>query len=273
MERDRINYGLIFAGLTGVFLGYKELTKDSTSESTSSLKSSVLQVNAYSKENDNKLVYTSGVLHPSDSNSLQDPMFSISVQGLKLRRKVEMFQWIQTNNSSMTLGWASHPICSMKFLPDHANPKWKVFDLDLTAKSPFKVNEFSVGSKVLKYINSWKEIQGEYTGSEFKQEKIQNRLILHKSKKRRLTPKVGNYRVTHEYIPTGVLVSIIGMQKGNEIVPYKRRLLLVKEGIVKPDEMLDEYGSNRLLNIWFVRATCLLGMGLGLHFGLKKKNE
>ena len=273
MDSDKINYGLIFAGLTGAYWGYKEYTNDSSRDSISSLKSSVAQVNTCSKENNSKLVYTSGVLHPSNPSSLQDPMFGISVQGLKLRRKVEMFQWMQIKNSSMTLGWVAHPISSEKFLPNFINPKWKLFDLDLTAKAPFKVNGFSLGSEILNHINSWKEVQGEYTGSEYKHERIENRLVLHKSKKKRLTPKVGNYRVTHDYIPSGVFVSIIGMQKDNRIVPYKGRLMLIKEGIVKPDDMLDEYGAKKSLNIWVVRATCFLGMGLGLRFAFRKKNE
>src|SRR5438067_1245365 len=44
--------------------------------------------------NNNKLVYTNGMLI---SNSvLQDPLFGYSEKVIKLQRKVEMYQWIQT---------------------------------------------------------------------------------------------------------------------------------------------------------------------------------
>ena len=132
MDKDKVNYGFILAGVSGLFWGFSEFTNDP--DYISSLKRSVTYPMEYSKSNDYKLIYISGPLTSSSSQSLQDELFRVSVQGLKLRRKVEMFQWIQAQDKAMVLNWTASPINSSGFLPHYTNPKWKIFDLDFTAK-------------------------------------------------------------------------------------------------------------------------------------------
>jgi Transmembrane protein 43 len=267
MEKDKVNYGFIIAGISACVLGISELTKGSSNED---LKRQVCHSTSLDISNEGKLIYVSGMLYPNNKNSLQDDLFRVSVSGFKLRRKVDMYQWIGSEPSSMKLGWSKYPISSSKLPNNYANPKWKIHDLDYTAKGPFSLNNYKIGSEILNCLKSWKEIQGEYQGSDFKQAALQGRIILYSKKKKQFKiPKVGDYRIIHEYIPAGLYVSVIGKQKGEKIVPYKGKFFIAKEGCVPSDELIDEYTKKQTFRLWLIRLGCGVGITLGLATGLR----
>ena len=269
-QASKINYGLIIAGLTGAFWGYYEYSKKDNSDNPSHLQDIVIPTNTYCEENDHKLIYTSGSLHTSNPSPLKDDLFGVSVDALKLRRHVEMLQWKQERNNVMKLKWSKHSINSEKFLANFANPSWNLPRLDISVNGNLEVNGYIIGNNALNKVNSWKTIQGGYTGKDLKEEKIDGSIVLHKHSKKFYTPKAGNYRVTHEYVPTGGVVSVLGMQIGKRIVPYKGKVMMVKEGVVTADEMIQEYGNKKSFYIWFTRTVCFLGIGGGLFAAFHK---
>ena len=118
-----INFGYILAGVSAFIWGCCELRNDSKPFHINNLKQTIIHPISYSRDNNGKLIYVSGPITTENASSLQDELFRISVQGLKLRRKVEMFQWSQEKDASMKLAWSTLPINSSKFQPNFTNPK------------------------------------------------------------------------------------------------------------------------------------------------------
>ena len=92
-KKEQINYGFVISGVLGLYWAYKELTYKGDSNSLFYLKHMIQHPSEFTKENEGKLVYVTGSLRSSDISSIQDSLFSITVPGMKLRRKVEMYQW------------------------------------------------------------------------------------------------------------------------------------------------------------------------------------
>ena len=268
MERNNLNFGYIAAGISGFLLGLYEYNNDSSLNDADNLKKTILQPNDFSPANDEKLIYVTGSLTNNDDNKLKDEIFNISVTGLRLKRNVEMLQWTQEKDLSMKQKWVDHHVDSSKFPKNFENPEWKMHSLDIRLNGSLKVADYyEISSNIIGSINTWKSIQGEYMGHGFKAAKASDKLILHKKIKEFSFPKLGNYRISHDYIPSGLTVSVIGEQQGQKIVPYKGKILIVREGVVKPNYMLDAYASSQNFFLWLIRIACFSVICLGVKLG------
>jgi len=264
-KEKKVNFGFIFSGAIGLYWAYKEFMFKGDADSIFYLKNLLKHPVSLTGENEGKLVYVTGNLRSSDASLIQDDLFRVSVPGLKLRRKVEMFQFYKESDAYKNK-WSDKPISSSGFLQGFENPKWKIHNFEATHKGDLMVGEYKLADFALKNIESWREVIGKYKGDDFKQTEQGGKLVLNKSKKKYLRPKVGNYRISHEYIPNGLFVSVIGQQKSGKIAPYKG-LFIMKEGLIGADKLVDEYGKQERFSIWKTRAACSLGVGLGLYLG------
>lgn len=266
-KEKHVNLGYLCSGAVGLYWLYKEFMYKGDAESLFYLRNMLKHPISLTNENEGKLVYVTGNLRSSDTTLIFDDLFKIAVPGLKLKRTVEMFQFYKDKDAYKTK-WSDKPVSSSGFLQGFENPKWKIYNYEATHKGNLLVGEYKIADNALKSIVSWKEVIGNYKGDDFKQFEQSGKLILFKSKKKFVRPKVGNYRITHEYVPNGLFVSVIGQQRSGKILPYKG-LLIVKEGLLSADKLIDEYGKQETYSIWKTRLACSLGMGLGIYLGYK----
>ena len=264
-KKEQINYGFVISGVLGLYWAYKELTYKGDSNSLFYLKHMIQHPSEFTKENDGKLVYVTGSLRSNDISSIQDSLFSITVPGMKLRRKVEMYQW-HNDKENYAPKWSEKPISSSGFLSGYENPKWKIFNYETTVTDDLKLGDYKITPKVIDQVKSWKEVIGNYKGTDLKQTEQFGKLILYRSKKKFVIPKIGNYRISHEYIPNGLYVSVIAQQKTGKLVPYKG-IFIFKEGLVSSDKLIEEFGKNQTTNIWLTRVLCGFGISASLYYG------
>lgn len=270
---NEINYWYALAGFTGVYWAYYEWSLTENFKSMHNLKTNLVHVKFYEKSNEGKPIYITGALHPSDNTPLKDEKFGVIVSGLSLRRKVEMFQYFQDKDFNIYSKWSSVPINSSKFPTQYFNPKWRLHDYFSTTRGLLQIGDFKVDSGILKNLKSWRGIVGQYRGDDYKQVEEQGKLVLFKSKKKYTVPKVGFYRIEHEYIPSGLPVSVIGRQSGNKIVPYKG-IFIAKEGYVNANDMIGNYFSEASrIGLWMTRLICSMGIVTGVYQGTFKKNK
>ena len=125
--------GLIFLVVGIVILWSNEGRTVKTQSAILEAEKSYIQIKSdkIQSKNDGKLVATKGKIDSDSLNELRDDTFGINVKAVKLRRKVEMYQW-QENEDTKTetqMGgttketttysyekvWSEEPIDSSKF--------------------------------------------------------------------------------------------------------------------------------------------------------------
>ncbi|XP_038062268.1 transmembrane protein 43-like isoform X2 [Patiria miniata] len=244
------------------------------------------------QENNYKLVHLTGNLRTDQP--LVDVLFDVSVQAVKLRRDVAMYQWVEHQKKReidegseirietdymYTKEWKPYVVDANGFNnpAHHQNPKEM-----LVRPMTFVAIHTYVGNYMLK--DSLKEKIDAFqpyvpsTQPTNPNVKLMDGIFYQAENPHR--PKVGDMRVTFSYSgvsgdkdsPLGPpdKVSIIAKQSGNQLTKYQTEagdpLELVHFGEKTAEEMiLDELYSSNVLT-WTLRAGGWLLMFLGLNF-------
>lgn len=125
------------------------------------------------QDNDGKPVYMTG--DAKTEEVLNDDIFPVSVNGFKLKRNVEMYQWVEHEKSetkqklgggeetvttyNYTKEWCDHPINSGQFkLPaEHENPGWEFEGGEVSARaSNCTIGVFTLSESIVGQMN-WYE--------------------------------------------------------------------------------------------------------------------
>jgi hypothetical protein len=263
-----------------------------TAKSLAEGASTVVSVDAGSVDpaNDGRLVHVSGQVAASDG--LADEDFGIAVQGLRLSRKAEMYQWKESSRSetktnlggseetvttySYSKAWDDSEIDSSDFeKPDgHQNPAMEIRS-EVFQIASGELGAFSLDKPVLDLIGgdnafSLKPAQADaieaaYSGSK-KVSIVGGKAYLGADPS---SPTLGDYRVSYELAPLDV-VSIVARQAGDRFEPYRTmagdELLMVDTGNVPAEKMFANAVSANTLITWLLRLAGLLLLALG--FGL-----
>lgn len=234
-------------------------------------------------KNDGKLVYMTGDTEIPEL-AVSDETFKVAAIALKLRRKVEIYQWkeeekTETKNKmgggeervttyTYTKKWSDRPINSAHFndKQNHVNPEpalseqqWDVGKVDLGA--------FTLSSGLVRQINNFTalsnpnaaELPEQIAGKKLHKEGAGFYLGSDPA-----SPSIGDLRITHETALPGA-VSLIAKQKSNTFEPFIAKaggtIELLSIGTVSAESMFAAaHASNRLLT-WGLR---LLGFVLML---------
>ncbi|XP_022095935.1 transmembrane protein 43-like isoform X2 [Acanthaster planci] len=244
------------------------------------------------QENNYKLVHLTGKLRTDQP--LVDSLFDVSMQAVKLRRDVAMYQWVEHQKQReidegseirmetdymYTKEWKSHVVDSNSFdnPAHHQNPKEM-----LVRPMTFVAIHAYVGNYMLK--DSLKEKIDTFKPYVPSKEPTNPNVKLvdgiFYQAENAFRPKVGDMRVTfsyaglsaHEDSPLGPpdTVSIMAKQSGNQLTKYQTEagdsLELVHFGDKTAEEMIkDELYASSVLT-WTLRGGGWLLMFLGLNF-------
>ncbi len=238
---------------------------------------------------DNGLVHLSGQLViPED---LTDEEFDFTANAVQLVRKVEMYQWRETKETSTRKSadggeetvttysydrvWNDDRIDSSTFkkAAEHENPSKLIESLTVSAPTG-TIGAFTVDRNTLDKLTASEKLP-------FPSESVadlEDWLALDKpitvldgvlrvgdnpSK-----PVIGDLRITFETVPPSV-ISVIGRQTGSNIAPYQTaagdQLMMVDAGTVPPEIMFANAEAENALITWLIRGFGLLFLFIGFR--------
>lgn len=227
--------------------------------------------------NDGSLVHTTGEL--KTGGPVRDAEFGVSAEAVRLRRVVEMYQWIEEeeteevrrNGETRTKTtyryrkrWSDRHHDSSRFhrSSGHRNPSSMPYRAKTFYAEKVELGGFSLDQKLLERIDAEQSLQldssitdkvpSKYAGSA----KVSgSRLFLHG---RTTNPKVGDVRVSYEYVPAEQ-ASVVAGQSGNVLSPYSSEDLydtigLIEMGTHSADAMFETAEEENRMIKWAIRG-------------------
>ncbi|KAL3853724.1 hypothetical protein ACJMK2_017242 [Sinanodonta woodiana] len=250
---------------------------------------SLKTIDVASRDNNGKLVHLIGPLRTD--NILYDETYGVSVHAVKLKRTVEMYQWVEHETKtefneggqtrvetsySYSKEWRSELVWSNSFSDgfNHRNPI--TMQVENKNSEAFRVNvgQFELSKGLINRISEFHPLPLSYLRpSQDPHVRIFNGFFYHSAEP--LYPLVGDLRVRFEYAgisgesPLGPLtqVSIIARQLGSELLPYKTLagddLELLYYGQLSPEEIFNKEKIQNTMVTWGIRFGGWLLMFIG----------
>ena len=248
-------------------------------------------------ENEGKLVHMSGKADTKDV--LSDGAFGVSATAIKLKREVEMYQWIEeshttekkkmggsvekTTTYTYKKDWASHAINSGNFKEaGHENPGSMEFQGEEMYASNVSFGAFKLSEKQIRKIGSSQgyvitngfvcalprvQISGNtiyVPNAETRNNELNKRDVVSQT-------RIGDMRVTFRVIyPHDV--SIIAKQRGDSFIDYTakngKKLNYLENGVEDAASMFATARTNNAIITWLIRigGFLLMFIGLGMVF-------
>lgn len=237
---------------------------------------------------DGKLIHISGELRTP--SVLTDETFAISEQAIKLRRVVEMYQWIESKESktvekfggstettttyTYNKDWSERLIDSSQFVESagRQNPSAKSLESEEQLASLVSLGVYTLPERLLRSLSDYQRLnlKDEWLRSlpYAKQEQWQlfNNYFYQSSDPS--NPSVGDLRVWYQVVRPG-MVSVIASQKGDQLEPYRtskgQSIEMIRLGNVSAEEMFQGAIAGNQLTTWLARVFGFLLMFMGLN--------
>jgi hypothetical protein len=277
--------GIIFFVVSFPLLWWNEGRAVKTARSLEEGATSVVSVTKLDPANEGKLIHFSGDAHSDET--LTDAEFGVSAAGLRLRRKVEMYQWEERSESRQNTGgsktttytydkkWSPLVISSHEFKEaGHDNPpQMKVPDNDLAATHA-KLGDFALSSDVIHQLDRWEPVAAELAkvprgeGEQVKQSGAS--LFVGGNPG---NPEVGDARVSFDKVGSPVTMSIVAQQAGGGFAAFPtkagRKLLLTAMDTRDAATMFKQAEEANAHLTWILRGVAWLLMTLGVFLVLR----
>jgi hypothetical protein len=282
-----IGAGIILAGLAGYGLFWNEGSAVQTAKSITEGAGLVINIDAASVDpaNEGKLVHLTGEIKAGARPN--DAEFGVAVDGLRLVRTAEMYQWredkkVETGKSvggseeavttySYKRVWSSSPINSQEFKigDGHANPEMRYSGATFNG-GDITLGAFRPGEQVIRMLPDNQDMPVEAAMADALRTRvhgpvqaIDGRFYLGDNPSQ---PRVGDIRVSYHFAPAGP-VSIIGQQPGSDFTLYQtkagNRILMVRPGTTSAVDMFDDAQRDNVMWTWIARFFCAFVMFVG----------
>ena len=245
--------------------------------------------------NEGKLVHVSGMLTTDDT--LADSQFGITLKGIKLTRKVEMFQWKEktSTKSEKQLGgsvkkttvytyekdWSSSVIDSSRFKEaGHNNPGAFPFESRKWYAENVKLGAFALAKNQIERIGDEQQyaFPADYKLPAAVKGKVENDKIVIPSVQTQTSagqavqgPQVGDVRISYtKILPHNI--SIVAQQTKDTFCAYPVKddsILLLSDSIQSADLMFSKAQKANNMMTWILRLIGFLMMLIGLNMVFK----
>ncbi|GJQ82190.1 hypothetical protein Trydic_g6018 [Trypoxylus dichotomus] len=218
------------------------------------------------------LIHISGNLIVDEP--LTEPEYGVSVQSVKLKRRVQMYQWVEERNArdygdpvaSESTGadyfyiteWRDKLVDSRNFYIRHGhhNPTEIPLKTYVYVSPIAKVGQLKLGTDIKNKFNDYIEVTGDQRPD---RRDIKLHLGIYYHCDDVWNPQVGDIRVQFYYAGVnGEPVTVVGMQKDGIIVPYHttrgHQIALVRNGILTVSQIFDVEHSDARWETWKLRA-------------------
>lgn len=250
------------------------------------------------QENSGKLVHMSGKAETDDV--LEDSVFGIKENAISLKRKVEMYQWVEesrttekkkvggsverTTTYTYKKEWVDHAIDSSTFEEaGHDNPGVMEFEGEETLASTVRFGAFRLSEKQIKLIGDARPLKlpadfkcpldrVQVKGPTIYVPEAATRTNPLNNREVAAQPRIGDMRVTFEVIyPHDI--SLVAKQHNDTFVPYVakngKKVSLLDDGIKDAAEMFADAQSANSFLCWMLRLVGFLMMLFGVKMVLR----
>ncbi|EFN75462.1 Transmembrane protein 43-like protein [Harpegnathos saltator] len=228
------------------------------------------------------LIYLSG--HLVISEPLTEPDYGIVMSSVKLKRRVQMYQWVEIEEERSyggmtedekhyyyTTEWKDKLVDSDHFYirTGHHNPKEMPIKSQLQIADEVKIGAYTFGAELKKKFNDFMEVTSDER-PERKDIKMHSGLYYHSVDL--WNPQVGDIRIQFSYAgKSGEVCSVVGLLEKDVIKPYYthhgEEILLQRKHKISVDQMFHLEHVHNYWRTWtirglgwlvlFVAATCL----------------
>ncbi|XP_026949724.1 transmembrane protein 43 isoform X1 [Sagmatias obliquidens] len=299
LERLSETSGGMFVGLMTFLLSfYLIFTNEGRTVKTATLLAEGLSlvvtpdsIHSVAPENEGRLVHIPGALRTS--KLLSDPNYGVYLPAVKLRRHVEMYQWVETEESreytedgqvkterrySYNTEWRSEIVNSRNFDREigHKNPSAMAVE-SFTATAPFvQIGRFFLSAGLIDKVDNFKPLS--LSKLEDPHVDIIRRGDYFYHSENPKYPEVGDLRVSFSYaglsgddpnLGPAHVVTVIARQRGDQLVPYSTKsgdtLLLLHHGDISAEEVFRREQKSNSMKTWGLRAAGWVAMFVGLN--------
>ncbi|XP_063797288.1 transmembrane protein 43 [Pseudophryne corroboree] len=246
-------------------------------------------------QNEAKLVHVSGFLQTS--KPLYDPNYGVTMHCVKLKRQVEMYQWVEYEESkeyeengekktetryTYNTEWKSEVVSSRHFDREiaHRNPSAMAVESFTAVAADVQVGSYYLSTGLIDKIENFKQLSLAQMGNPHTDVTAEGNYFYQSANPK--NPEVGDLRISFWYAGVSIggsssgsvdTVSILARQRGGELVSYKTKtgdqLELLYLGRHTAEEMfLAEHQSN-MMKTWALRAAGWLMMFVGISLMAK----
>ena len=225
-----------------------------------------VNTNPIDSANEGKLIASNGTI--TIDKKLNDDVFGVEVETAKLKRVVEVYQWVEScetdsdNNETCTYEqrWEDDLIDSSKFKEsvDHTNPKTMKYENKTILSNNVKTGDLVIPENLVKTLSTKGKVVLSTTNDDNRYAAYQLGLKITEDGAYYTdvvanAPQVGNIRVSFEYNDAKAL-SYMGVQKGNTLEAYKAKsgydIYHIYEGVYDGKAMIQMMrDSNRTIKI------------------------
>ncbi|MFA0963798.1 TMEM43 family protein [Roseivirga sp. BDSF3-8] len=206
----------------------------------------------------------------TSADLLTDPQFGITVRGLKMKRRVETYQWVEeparVNTYAHALAyekeytyskvWREGLIDSRSFKrrEEHLNPMKIPVDGLVIQSEKVYAGSYPVSSRLLASADNYMPYIPEHLDSETPSLPAG---VLYIGEGSPENPKIGDTKVWWEVVPEGTY-SLLSTYKEGMLEPYEakpgQQIGIVMPGVVTKKVMLNHLKDNQKLLTWYLRA-------------------
>lgn len=233
--------------------------------------------------NEGKLVHTTG--DSDTSETLSDDQFQIKAKGFRMERSVEMYQWIESENTrtendkeittwTYNKGWSSElkDYTDFKEIEGHINPTSIPYEGKSYQVSRGTLGAFELDNDEISKLSSFEpldvtEEQAALSGGAAKAHNGQIYIGADPS-----SPTVGDVRVAFKIVRVGPM-SIVGKQAGSGFAPFQTeagdQLLMVSPSIKSAEVMFEDAKQANVAMTWGIRfmGFLMISAGFAAIFG------
>ncbi len=276
-------FGLLLFVVSFPLLWWNEGRAVKTARSLEEGAAAVVSVAADKVEasNENKLVHMSGTA--TTEEVLQDSVFAVSVQAIKLKREVEMYQWREEEKSetkkraggkktttttySYHREWSGSLINSGNFKQsqDHQNPSAMAYESTSQSASKVTLGAFVLSSGLVGKIDDSQQLNVTELPSGIPNLKLHSGGFYLGANP--ASPQIGDIRINFRSVPPAE-VSVVAQQLGDRLAPYStkagRDIELLESGVQAAAQMFAAAMSRNKVMTWVLRLVGFLMMFFGL---------
>ena len=241
---------------------------------------------AVNAANEHKLVHMSG--KATTTETLSDPDFLVAQNAIKLRRKVEMYQWEEKKKEeerkklgggsekvttySYVKSWSAEPINSADFKESgHDNPASMPFQSGDQTAGKVTLGAFTLSSPLVGRMDDYQKVAVDDKNLAALPKALRSKLKIADGAFYRganpSAPEIGDTRVTFSAVSPAD-VSVVALQAGNTFEAYHAQagvdIEMLRRGIVGAQQMFEMALKENTILTWILRAVGWFMMFLGL---------
>jgi hypothetical protein len=243
------------------------------------------------RSNDGRLIHVAGML--STAGPVSDPDFGLKVQGVRLVRHVEVFQWKEETHSETRAKfgggeertttykylrtWSDKPIDSDRFKEPrgHTNPVMTYQSRDLLAAGT-RLGAFAVPDSLLRGFGEPRRVAATEVQANALQIRVNKPVAVNDGVlyvgRDPSQPAIGDMRISFAEVPLQT-ASVVAAQAGSGFAPFSTHtgttVELIAAGTVPPKVMFQHAQDENVTMTWVLRLIGVIFMLIGFNLVLR----